>query len=85
MNQIRNYRLSLIVAATMATLAAGSGCVARVGLYDADHRDYHRWDDHEDRAYRGYLNERHVEYRPLVQLNVDDQRDYWRWRHSHEG
>jgi hypothetical protein len=27
--------------------------------YDREHRDYHVWNDHEDRAYRVYLGERH--------------------------
>src|ERR1700684_339739 len=27
----------------------------RIRVYDRDHNDYHNWDDHEDRAYRGYL------------------------------
>ena len=83
MHEPRNYRLSLIVAATMAATVMGSGCAARVRLYDADHRDYHQWDDHEDRAYHRYMTERHQDYRPISQLNSNDQRDYWTWRHSH--
>lgn len=85
MREARNYRLSLIIAAAaMTTAVFGTGCVARVRIFDADHQDYHQWDDREDRAYRRFLTERHQEYRSLSQQNADDQRDYWRWRHTHE-
>jgi hypothetical protein len=52
-------------------------------FYDRDHRDYHNWDDNEDRSYRVYLGERHREYHPFVQIRVKEQRAYWSWRHSH--
>ena len=85
MREPRNYRRSLIVAAAMASAVVGGiGCVARVRLYDADRQDYHRWDDREDRAYRRYLGEQHREYLEMSQLNSEDQRNYWRWRHAHE-
>ncbi len=52
-------------------------------IYDRDHKDYHNWDDNEDRSYRLYLGERHREYRPFVELKAKDQRAYWNWRHNH--
>jgi hypothetical protein len=55
----------------------------RVRYYDRDHRDYHNWDDNEDRSYRVYLGERHREYHPFVEVNHRQQRAYWNWRHSH--
>ena len=85
MREPRNYQVSLIVAAAMASSVVSSGCVVeRVRLYDADQQDYHRWDDREDRAYRRYLSEQHREYREMSQQNAEDQRNYWRWRHAHE-
>ncbi len=51
--------------------------------YDRDHRDYHTWDDHEDRAYRIYLGEHHQDYREFAQINAARQREYFRWRHEH--
>lgn len=84
MQQNRNYRLSIIFAATVASAVLTSGCAAGVRLYDADRQDYHRWDDREDRAYRRFLMERHQEYRGMNSLNDEDQRNYWRWRHTHE-
>src|ERR1700739_588996 len=52
-------------------------------VYVRYHKDYHNWDDHEDRPYRGYLEERHRDYRPLAELKQKEQRAYWSWRHSH--
>src|SRR5579859_5163915 len=37
--------------------------------YDREHHDYHVWNDHEDRAYRVYLGERHQEYREWHRVN----------------
>ena len=52
-------------------------------VYDRDHKDYHNWDDREDKAYRGYLVENHQEYRPYAKMKRQDQSNYWTWRHAH--
>ena len=83
MQRSRNLLTLAILAVTIAGAALGSGCVARVGLYDAEYRDHHRWDDHEDRAYRRFLGERHEDYRSFQSRSAEDQREYWRWRHEH--
>jgi hypothetical protein len=54
-----------------------------VRVYDTHHKDYHNWDDHEDRAYRRYLAEKHYEYVEYQKQNARRQRAYWDWRHSH--
>jgi hypothetical protein len=51
--------------------------------YDRDRKDYHNWDDREDRAYRHWLEERHYEYRAFERLDRNRQAEYWRWRHDH--
>jgi phytoene dehydrogenase-like protein len=51
--------------------------------YDRDARDYHEWNDGENRAYRRYLQEQRREYRDFNRVNRDEQREYWRWRHLH--
>jgi hypothetical protein len=52
--------------------------------YDRDRRDYHEWNEHENRAYRRWQEERHErEVREFNRLNREQQRDYWRWRHEH--
>ena len=52
-------------------------------FYDRQHKDYHNWDDNEDRSFRVYLGERHREYHPFVELKVKEQSAYWNWRHRH--
>jgi hypothetical protein len=54
-----------------------------IKVYDRDHKDYHVWDDREDKAYRVFLGERHRDYVEYKKLNRRDQSDYWKWRHEH--
>jgi hypothetical protein len=54
-----------------------------VRVYDSHHKDYHNWDDHEDRAYRRYLAEKHYEYREYQKQSHHRQEAYWTWRHEH--
>jgi len=57
--------------------------VVQVRVYDRYHRDYHVWDDREDRAYRGYLVERRRPYVVYGRVGRPEQRRYWTWRHAH--
>ncbi len=77
--------LTAALAATGSIAAAATPPQAsvQVRVYDSNHHDYHNWDDREDRAYRGYLVERHEEYRPYEKQKHKNQRNYWNWRHSH--
>jgi hypothetical protein len=81
---------SLALAAALAapvSISMVSTAQAQVGvnvkIYDRDHKDYHVWDDREDKAYRAYLVERHREYVPYAKIKREDQRGYWNWRHEH--
>ena len=66
----------------VAVRAAGDGDHDRQ-YYDRDGHDYHRWDDHEDRAYRVYLGEQHQQYREFRKVKRVHQREYFKWRHEH--
>jgi len=60
-----------------------NGEKVRERYYDKRHKDYHEWDDSEDRSFRLYLNNKQ---RPFVEFrlqNVREQQRYWAWRHSH--
>ncbi len=50
---------------------------------DAKHHDEHAWNDHEDRAYHMWVEERHRKYNDFDRLNARDQQAYWDWRHDH--
>ena len=69
----------------VGSLAAWQPSHAEVDIrfYDLDHRDYHRWDSNEDRAYRSYREGRREPYREFRHLSRDHQRGYWNWRHEH--
>jgi len=51
--------------------------------YDRDSRDWHEWNEREDRAFRRYVEEKRMDRREWVRLKSQEQRDYWRWRHNH--
>ena len=56
----------------------------RIRVYDPYRRDYHEWNENEDRAYRHWLEaERHREYRDWKHMSKREQREYMRWRHEH--
>jgi len=89
---MRRMFSALIMAATLgapmavpaSALAGTSGAAVTVRIYDPYRRDYHRWDDREERAYRSYLAERHRSYRAYEHQRIAQRRAYWRWRHERE-
>jgi hypothetical protein len=52
--------------------------------YDRAYRDYHVWNNSEDRLYREFLAEHHMRPRPMSQLSPRQQRNYWAWRHQRQ-
>jgi len=54
-------------------------------IYDRDHKDYHNWNQDEDRNYRQWYTDKYHgrEYREYNRLNKHDQEAYWNWRHQH--
>ena len=50
---------------------------------DTAGRDYHYWNDNEDRQYRAYLVEQHRAYVPFVKVKVRERQDYFKYRHEH--
>jgi hypothetical protein len=69
--------------AASASLSSAATPQDHVRYYDREHRDYHNWDDNEDRSYRVYLGEQHREYHPFAESKRRQQQAYWNWRHSH--
>ena len=52
--------------------------------YDRDAKDYHTWNNNEDRAYRQYLGEQHRDYRDFNRTKRTQQQQYFSWRHNHD-
>ncbi len=80
---LKNLAPYVLVAFLIPAGLSATGCEARVRYYDGDHRDWHRWDDHEEIVYKSYLNEKHQDYRDFKTLNDGEKQDYWNWRHAH--
>jgi hypothetical protein len=77
----------LLAALVGAALVVPSAVVAQDHddhrFYDKHHKDYHQWNDHEDRAWHMYWEQRH---RPALEWNNAPERErqrYWNWRHEH--
>jgi hypothetical protein len=52
-------------------------------FYDKHHRDYHEWNDHEDRAWHMYWEERHHAVVDWNHASARERQRYWDWRHNH--
>ena len=51
--------------------------------YDRDARDYHTWNNNEDRAYRAYVQDQHRDQRHFNKVKRSEQQQYFKWRHQH--
>ena len=51
--------------------------------YDPYRKDWHEWNEREERAYRHWLEEQRREYHNWARASREEQREYWRWRHGH--
>jgi hypothetical protein len=72
---------ALIAPLAIRANAAPQGVSIRV--YDRDHKDYHNWDDRENRSY-GVFRTEHPKYNATFSRSRrNQQREYWTWRHSH--
>jgi hypothetical protein len=82
---ISSLLLTAALAAPVAILAARAPQEAnvQVRVYDKDHKDYHNWDDNENRAWGQYLSENHKNAHKFSKANKKEQSQYWRWRHAH--
>jgi hypothetical protein len=82
---IASLFLTAALAAPLSLMAAPRPQEAsvQVRVYDKQHRDYHNWDDNENRAWGQYLAENHRDAHEYSKSNKREQSQYWNWRHSH--
>ena len=89
MHTTRRVFASLILTAALmapaAILAASKpqSETVTVRVYDKDHKDYHNWDDNENRAWGVFLTTNHRKQHEFSKANKKEQSEYWNWRHSH--
>src|SRR5260221_11410904 len=79
--------LGASIAVPTSALAGESRVTATITrrTYDPYRRDYHAWDQREERSYRAYLAERHRSYVIYQRQRLAQRRPYWPWRHEAEG
>ena len=56
---------------------------AQVRVYDSAHKDYHNWNDNENRAWGQYVTENNKKPHEFKQAPKKEQSQYWNWRHTH--
>ena len=89
MHRANRYIASLFLTAAFAvpaTIMAAStpqNVGVQVQVYDKGHKDYHNWDDNENKAWGVYLTENHRKPHEFTRANKKEQSNYWNWRHSH--
>ena len=89
MHHAHRYITSLFLAAALAAPVAIMAAPApqdasvQVRVYDRDHKDYHNWDDKENRAYGQYRSENPKVSVDFSKASKKQQSQYWNWRHSH--
>ena len=83
------YISSLLLAAALAAPVAIMATPGpnddgvQVRVYDSHHKDYHNWDDHENRSWGLYLSNNHKKNHEFSKSSKREQSNYWNWRHSH--
>jgi hypothetical protein len=82
---ISSLLLAAALAAPLAIMAAPgpNDDGVQVRVYDSRHKDYHNWDDHENRSWGLYLSNNHKKDHEFSKSSRREQNHYWNWRHSH--
>jgi hypothetical protein len=87
MQLAHRYIASLFLAATLvapvAIMAAQQEANVQVRFYDRQHKDYHNWDDNENRSWGVFLTQNHKRSHEFSRANKREQSNYWNWRHNH--
>jgi hypothetical protein len=87
MPHTKRYIASIIFAAALfsplAIFAMPQEASVKVRIYDKDHKDYHNWDENENRAWQRFLAEKHRKDHEFSKAEEKEQQEYWNWRHSH--
>ena len=74
---------ALVVPVSLMAAPIPQEASVQVRVYDKEHKDYHNWDDNENRAWGQYLSENHKKSHDFQKAPKKEQSDYFNWRHSH--
>jgi hypothetical protein len=74
---------ALVAPVTILAAPAPQEASVQIRVYDRNHKDYHNWDDNENRAWGQYQTEHHKNSHEFSKANKREQGQYWNWRHAH--
>jgi len=74
---------ALVAPVTILGTPAPQEASVQIRVYDRNHKDYHNWDDNENRAWGQYQTEHHRNSHEFSKANKREQGQYWNWRHAH--
>jgi len=81
---MRRYLTTLLLGIAICGPATVGAKEHSKRYYDSSRKDYHEWNEQEERAYRHWIEaERHRTYHPWAKTRREEQREYWHWRHEH--
>jgi hypothetical protein len=52
-------------------------------VYGKEPKDYHNWNDNENKAWGQYLSDNHKSSHEYSKPNKKEQSEYWNYRHTH--
>jgi len=77
------FLAAALVAPGAIMAAPGPQADVQVRVYDSGHKDYHNWDDNENKSWGLYLSNNHKKSHEFKKASKKEQSNYWNWRHSH--
>jgi hypothetical protein len=83
MKSAHRFMASLLLTGALVAPVAVVASPAAQDVYDREHKDHHKWDDHENEAWRRFLAENHRKEHEFAKANRHEQQEYWNWRHGH--
>jgi len=75
---------ALVMPVAMMAAPAPQRASVQLRVYDSGHKDYHNWDDNENRAWGQYLTENNRKPHEFRRAKKNEKSEYWNWRHEHE-
>jgi hypothetical protein len=86
MRRVHPYFILLLLSAAMVVPALTLGCSGNHDrVYDADHGDYHTWNNNETVYYQQWETENHYDHEDFKVRSNDEQKQYFDWRHKQPG
>jgi hypothetical protein len=83
---MHRYLSLLFLTATLivpAAISAQENHSANKRYYDKNGKDWHEWNQNEDRSYHQYLQDNHRKDHDISKANSREKNDYFKYRHAH--